>query len=400
MTGSEASTFDALDLTDDDIAFADEVRAWLSTHLVGEFAEHRGIGSPTDEEGWDVRRRWEHELANGGWLGLSWPTEFGGRGATLTQEVVFELEYARQQAPARANFQGLDLLGPTLMRFGSDEIRRRFLPRILDCTDIWGQGFSEPAAGSDLAAISTRAVLDGEQWVIDGQKVWTTFGHRADWLYVLVRTEAGSKRHHGLTMLLVPADALGVEVRPIRNMAGQDEFSEIFFDGARTDADLVVGEVGGGWAVAMGLLGVERGTTLLPMQMAFEREVAEAVQLAQKLGRGCDPEVRQALARAYRDIRVLRATVLRALAPVMAGGEPGRETAMTKIFASEVHQRFVESAWRLLGPAALVVDGSLDDRQRRFLLSRAETIYGGTSQIQRNLIAERTLGLPREPRPS
>lgn len=387
-----------LDLTPADEAFRDEVRAWFDAHLVGEFAEHRGVGSPTDEEAWDVRTRWEKELAAGGWLGLSWPVEYGGRGATLTQEIVFELEYASYEAPARVNIQGVDLFGPTLLRFGPEELRRRFLPRILSCEDIWGQGFSEPGAGSDLAAIGTRAALDGDAWVIDGQKVWTTFGHRADWFYVLARTEAGSQRHKGLSMLLIRADAPGVDVRPIRNMAGQSEFCEIFFTSARTPSDLVVGEVGQGWKVAMGLLGVERGTTLLPMQMAFEREVFHALEAARRSGVARDPLVRQQLARAFTDVRVLRATALRTLEPAMQGKEPGPEASVTKLFASEAHQRLASLALALEGPAGLVVDGRLSTTQRTFLLSRAETIYGGTSQVQRNLIGERVLGLPREPR--
>jgi len=387
-----------LDLSPADEAFRQEVSDWLEEHIVGEFDDYRGVGSPTDEEGWDVRRRWEKELAQGGWLGLSWPVEYGGRGATLVQEIVYELEYARHQAPARVNFQGQDLFGPTLLRFGSDELKARFLPGILAADDIWGQGFSEPGAGSDLAAISTRAHRDGEDWVINGQKVWTTFGHRADWLYLLARTDRESTRHHGLSMLLIKADAPGVEVRPIRNIAGQGEFSEVFLTDARTPADLVVGEVGGGWKVAMGLLNVERGTTLLPMQMSFEREVHRIIEAARARGRASDPIIRQKVARCLTDVQVLRATVLRSLAPVMEGAEPGRESAMTKVFASEAHQRIASLALEVEGLAGNVVDGELSDVQRGALLSRAESIYGGTSQIQRNLIGERTLGLPREPR--
>lgn len=387
-----------LDLSPVDLAFRDEVRRWFDEHLVGEFAEHRGVGSPTDEQAWDVRLRWEKELSNGRWLGLSWPVEFGGRGASLTQEIVFELEYASYEAPARVNTQGLDLFGPTLLRFGSLALKSRFAPRILQCQDIWGQGFSEPGAGSDLAAISTRAHLEDGHWVLNGQKVWTTFGHKANWFYVVARTEVGSARHHGLSMLLIHAHSPGVDVRPIRNMAGQSEFCEIFFTDARTPADLVVGEVGDGWKVAMGLLGVERGTTLLPMQMAFEREVQQAVASAARSGAAADPVVRQLLARSLSDVRVLRATALRTLAPVMAGRDPGPEASVTKLFASEAHQRLASLALALEGAQGMVVSDELSASQRTFLLSRAESIYGGTSQVQRNLIGERVLGLPREPR--
>jgi len=382
--------------TPEDEIFRRELSAWLDENLVGEFADHRGIGSPTDETAWDVRRRWERKLAADRWLGISWPREYGGRGGTLTQELVFEIEYAAHAAPARVNFQGTDLFGPTLLRFGAEALKHRFLPAIAASEEIWGQGFSEPGAGSDLAAISTRARLDGDSWEITGQKIWTTFGHRAEWLYVLARTEQGSERHHGLSMLLIRADAPGVEIRTIRNVAGDGEFSEVFLDAARTPADLVVGEVGGGWKVAMGLLGVERGKTLVPLQMALRREVEGAVESYRERG-VTDPTLRDQLVRSAIDVQVLQALVGLVLAPVLAGGEPGPTTSVTKLFASETHQRLAATAFALEGMATLGSDRALshDVVRRTMFLSLAETIYGGTSQIQRNLIAERVLGLPR-----
>jgi alkylation response protein AidB-like acyl-CoA dehydrogenase len=381
--------------------FRDEVRQWLAEHLVGEFAAHRGVGSPTDDTAWDVRVAWEKELAAGGWLGLTWPREYGGRGASLAQEVVFETEYARAAAPARVNSQALELLGPMLLAYGTEDQKRRFLPRILLVEDIWGQGFSEPDAGSDIAAVKCRARLDGDQWVIDGQKVWTTFGHQADWLYVVCRTDPESSlRHKGLTVLLVRVDQPGVEIRPIANLAGSKEFSECFFSGARTDADLVVGEVGGGWRVVMGTLGMERGAALIPVQLATEREVLEVIATARDSGALQDPRVRQRIADAYIASQLMRATTHRVVSSLVNDNADAAAAAATsKLFASVARQRLGELAMDLEGPAAQVLAGSLPAglsfAQRTFLLSRAETIYGGTSEIQRNIIAERVLGLPR-----
>jgi alkylation response protein AidB-like acyl-CoA dehydrogenase len=389
------------DIAPEESAFRDEVRQWLADHLVGEFAAHRGVGGPTDDTAWDVRIAWERELASGGWLGLTWPKEYGGRGASLAQEVVFETEYARSAAPARVNSQALELLGPMLLAFGTEEQKRRFLPRILKVEDMWGQGFSEPGAGSDIAAVSCRARLEGDEWVIDGQKVWTTFGHHADWLYVVCRTHPdASLRHKGLTMLLVPVDQPGVEIRPIANVAGSGEFSECFFTGARTEADLVVGEVDDGWRVVMGTLGTERGAALIPMQLAMEHEVLQVVSRACDSGAFQDPRARQRLADTYIDTQLMRATTLRVVSSLLAGRTDADAAAATsKLFASVAHQRLGELAMDLEGPAAQILSSPLPDglgfAQRIFLLSRAETIYGGTSEIQRNLISERVLGLPR-----
>ncbi len=389
------------DMPLEESAFRDEVRQWLADHLVGEFAAHRGVGSPTDDTAWDVRIAWEKELAAGGWLGLTWPTEYGGRGASLAQEIVFETEYARSAAPARVNSQALDLLGPTLLAFGSEEQKRRFLPRILSVDDVWGQGFSEPEAGSDIASVKCRAKLDGDQWVIDGQKVWTTFGQHADWLYVVCRTHPDlSLRHKGLTMLLVPVNQPGVEIRPIANLAGSGEFSECFFTGARTDADLVVGAVDDGWRVVMGTLGMERGAALIPIQLAMEREVQEVIANARASGALKDPRTRQRIADAYIATRLMRATNLRVVTSLVNGNNDAEAAATTsKLFASLAHQRLGELAMDVEGPAAQILSaalpGGLSFAQRTFLLSRAETIYGGTSEIQRNIISERVLGLPR-----
>lgn len=382
-------------------SFRDELRDWLAEHLVGEFAEHRGVGGPTDGAAWEVRLAWDRELSAGDWLGVGWPQEYGGRGLGLIEEIVFEYEYARAEAPYRATGNGLDLLGPMLLAQGSEDQKKRFLPPILAVEELWGQGFSEPGAGSDLASVRTRAERDGDEWVLDGQKVWTSFGVHADWLYVLARTDPDSQRHKGLTMLLVPTDQPGVDIRPIRNLAGQDEFAEVFLSGARTASDLAVGEAGQGWRTAMATLGIERGTTLLPQQLTFEREADALIDLARERGALDDPMLRRRIVDAWISVRIMRTTNLRTIAQLIAGRTPGPQATTAKLYASTRHQRLGHLAMELAGPAGQIVgeDYGLDTRQRSFLLSLAETIYGGSSEIQRNIIGEQVLGLPKDPRP-
>ncbi|MFG2965839.1 acyl-CoA dehydrogenase family protein [Streptomyces sp. NPDC048288] len=381
--------------------FRDELRDWLADHLVGEFAAHRGVGGPVDGAAWEVRLAWDRELSAGDWLGVGWPREYGGRGLGLLEEIVFEYEYARADAPYRATGNALDLLGPMLLQTGTEDQKKRFLPPILAVEELWGQGFSEPGAGSDLASVRTRAERDGAEWVVDGQKVWTSFGVHADWLYVLTRTDPDSRRHKGLTMLLVPADQPGVEIRPIRNLAGQEEFAEVFLSGARTGADMVVGEVGQGWRTAMATLGIERGATLLPQQLTFEREAEALIGLARERGALDDPMLRRRIVDAWISVRIMRTTNLRTVAELVAGRTPGAQATTAKLYASTRHQELGHLAMELAGPAGQIVgaDYGLDARQRSFLLSLAETIYGGSSEIQRNIIGEQVLGLPKEPRP-
>jgi alkylation response protein AidB-like acyl-CoA dehydrogenase len=392
-----------LDIGGDYSEFQDEVRTWLAEHLVGEFTEHRGVGSPTDDTAWDVRVEWERELSKGNWLGLTWPVEYGGRGLGLAQEIVFEYEYARAAAPARVNTQALDLLGPTLLAFGSEEQKHRFLPRILAVEEMWGQGFSEPGAGSDLASVRTRAIRDDDGWHIDGQKVWTTFGDRADWLYLLCRTDPDpALRHRGLSLLLVPVAQSGVEVRPIENITRSKEFSECFFNDARTGDHMVVGGVGNGWRVVMTTLGLERGSALMPMQLAVEREVDELIDAARSSGAVSDARIRHRLVDAKIGVHIMRSTTLRVVSDLLDSRDwaTGRATAAaataSKLFASTHHQSLGELAVEILGAEPIFATADASTWARKlFLLSRAETIYGGTSEIQRNIIAERVLGLPR-----
>ena len=391
-----------LGLSEDDVAFRDEVRAWLAEHLVGEFLEFGGRGAAASDEGFELRTRWEKELAHGGWLGLGFPTRYGGREASISAQIVFAYECAHAGAPYRLSIQGTEMIGPTLVAVGSEAQRRRFLPQILAADVIWCQGFSEPNAGSDLANVRTQARLEGDHWVIDGQKIWTTFGHHADWIYVLCRTNGDAPKHRGLSMLLVPMHQPGVEVRPIRNLASSSEFCEVFFDNARTDADLVVSEIDDGWQVALTVLGFERATATLPHQMQFEREVDDLIALARRSGRAGDASLRDQLADAWIGVRILGFNNSRSLSALMRDGNPGPESSIAKLYWSEWHQRLCKLKLDVLGADALLYDygdDGFERMQHSFLLSRAETIYGGSSQIQRNTIGERVLGLPREPRP-
>lgn len=261
--------------TPEDEQFRAEVREWLGDHLAGEFAALKGLGgSGREHEAPEERQAWNQHLAAHGWTCLGWPVEYGGRGLSLLRQVIFHEEYARSNAPARVNHLGEELLGPTLIAHGTDEQRRRFLPGIVGVAELWCQGYSEPGAGSDLAGVRTRARLEGGEWVIDGQKIWTSLAQHAQWCFAVVRTEPGSRRHAGLSYLLVPMDQPGVEVRPIRQLTGTSEFNEVFFDGARTSESLVVGAPGDGWRVAMATLGFERGVSTIGQQVGFARELA------------------------------------------------------------------------------------------------------------------------------
>jgi alkylation response protein AidB-like acyl-CoA dehydrogenase len=390
--------------THGDADFRAEVRDWLETNLAGEWGALRGLGgSGREDEAHDERLAWNRHLAASGWTCLGWPVEYGGRGLSLARQVIFHEEYARANAPHTVNHLGEQLLGPTLIAFGTEAQKQRFLPKIKAVEELWCQGYSEPGAGSDLANVTTKARLDGGEWVIDGQKVWTSLAQFAQWCFVIARTEPGSQRHQGLSFLLVPLDQDGVEVRPIEQITGGSEFNEVFFTGARTDADLVVGEVGDGWRVAMGLLGFERGVSVLGQQVGFAREYADLVALARKTGAIDDPVLRDRLASAKVELTVMRANAVRMLASATAGSGSdagGGAASIAKLVWANWHRRLGELAMDIAGPAGLTVGPSyeLDPWQSLFLFSRADTIYGGSDEIQRNILAERVLGLPKEPR--
>jgi alkylation response protein AidB-like acyl-CoA dehydrogenase len=378
-------------------AFRADARAWLTDRLDGNFAKVRGRGGPGDEhELFDERWEWEQELGRNQWIGLGWPAAYGGRGASLVEQVIFYEEYARAGGPGRVGIVGEGLLGPTIVHFGSEAQKRRFLPGILDGTTIWCQGYSEPNAGSDLANVSTRAVLDGDEWVVTGQKVWTSLATWAHWIFVLCRTDPAAPKHQGLSYLLMPMDQDPIDVRPIVQITGHSEFNETFFDGARTAAENVVGDVNGGWRVAMGTLAFERGASTLGQQLSFENELTAITDAARANGTSADPVVRQRLAQAWMTLRIMRYHALRTL-PLMEHGTITRETSVHKLFWATFHRALGELAIDVLGAGG--VAGGDERLQRLFLYSRADTIYGGSNQVQRNVIGEQALGLPREPRP-
>ena len=388
-----------LSYSPEDEAFRAEVRGWLDEALSGEFAELRGLGGPGREhEAHDERLAWDRHLAQHGWTCIGWPTEHGGRGLPLFQQVIFHEEYARANAPARVNHFGEELLGPTLIAFGTDEQKQRFLPKIVAVEELWCQGYSEPGAGSDLANVSTKAKLDGQSaWVVDGQKVWTSLAHVADWCFVVARTEPGSTRHHGLSYLLVPMDQEGVEVRPIIQLTGTSEFNEVFFSGARTDADLVVGGAGNGWKVAMATLGFERGISTIGQQVGFQRELDALFEVARANGTYDDPVIHDRLAQAQVELEVIRLNALRTLSEDQAP----QQASISKLLWAGWHRTLGELAMQVRGADSLTTgpDYDLDEWQRMFLFTRADTIYGGSDEIQRNVLAERVLRLPREQRP-
>ena len=381
--------------------FRAEVRRWLQTELDGPFADVRGRGGPGHEdELWDRRLAWERRLSEAGWIGLGWPTQYGGRGATLHEQVIFRQEYAHARAPGRISHIGEELLGPTLIHFASDALKQRFLPGIVGVRELWCQGYSEPGAGSDLAAVATAAVLDEatNEWVITGQKVWTSLAERAHYAFVLCRTHPQAPRHQGISYLLVPMDQPGVEVRPIRQLTGGTEFAEVFFDGARTAGENVVGDPGQGWNVALGTLSFERGVSTLSQQLAFAGELSAVTDLARQRGLHDDPVIRQRLADAHIGLDIMRLNALRMLSELSSGQLSG-PALINKLYWAQWHRDLGDLALDILGPEGTVArQGELSDLQRMALFSRAGTIYAGTNEIQRNIIAQRGLGLPRGPR--
>ncbi|MBY8966847.1 acyl-CoA dehydrogenase family protein [Algiphilus sp.] len=377
------------------------IAQWMAEHLTGEFAALRHRGGPGDE-GADpaLRKRWEREMAAGGWTCVGWPEAYGGRGLSIDAQVAFHEEYARAGGPGRMGHIGEGLIGPTLIRYGSDAQKARFLPGIVEGRTFWAQGYSEPNAGSDLANVQTRCwQCDDGSWRLSGQKIWTSLAHESDWIFVLARSEPGSKGRHGLSFLLLPLDQPGVTIRPIRQISGEAEFNEVFFDEAVAEADGLVGEPGKGWEVAMGLLEIERGVSTLGQQMHFAHELGLVVEVARRNGADRDPAFRARLARAWGGLRVMRYNALR----MLSGGDDlklGREALIYKYHWSNWHRDLGKLAMDALGPEADTPseDPAVRRLQQVFFFSRADTIYAGSNEIQLNLIAERGLGLPREPR--
>lgn len=383
-------------------AFREEVKTWLQENLTGDFAALEGAGGVINDDAWVLRVEWEKLLGANRWLGIAWPEEYGGRNATIMEQVIFIEEYVRAQAPARVSFFGEGLFAPTLLAFGTDEQKQRFLPKIQSVDELWCQGYSEPNAGSDLANVATKAVLDGDEWIINGQKVWTTLAHRADWMFAVVRTDSDAPKHQGLSYLLVPMKQDGVTVRPLVQMTNTREFSEVFLDDARTDASNVLGEVNGGWPVALATLSFERGTAFLGQQLSFSREFDALVDKARELGKEDDAHVRDRLAQAFIELQIMKYNGLRMLTNMIKTGAPGPEASIGKLYWSSWHKRLGELSVDILGPYSQLLvptedpsEYEINEFQRTFLFSRAETIYAGSSEIQKNIISERVLGMPK-----
>ena len=392
-----------LTFTREDELFRDEVATWLDAHLRGDFAAIRYRGGPGDEHHFvDERKAWERQLADGRWTCIGWPEAWGGRAASIEQQVIFHEEYARAGGPGRMGHIGDTLTGPTLLAFGTEAQKEKYLPGIRAGQEFWSQGYSEPGAGSDLAAIRTRAELDEAtgQWRINGQKVWTSLAHESDFVFVLARVDKDSQRHHGLGFFLVALDQPGVTIRPINQLTGTAEFNEVYFDDAVCGTDDMVGAPGEGWKVAMGLLGFERGVSTLGQQMLFQTELDEIIRIARDNGAAKNPEIRQRIAEAHIGLRTMRYNSMR----MLSGGEDGslsREAMIYKLYWSSWHRNLGKLAMDVLGPEAELLEAApyeLNRLQSLFLFTRADTIYGGTNQIQRNIIAERALGMPKEPR--
>jgi alkylation response protein AidB-like acyl-CoA dehydrogenase len=399
-----------LRFSDEDEAFRAEARGWLTEQLEGDFSGVRGRGGPGDEHAlFDERLAWEQHLGANGWTCVGWPKEHGGRGLSLHQQVIWFEEYARAGGPGRLGHIGEGLAGPTIIGFGNADQHTRFLPGIVGGTELWAQGYSEPNAGSDLANIQTKAEPDGDDWRITGQKVWTSLAHWSDWVFVLARTNRGAQpKHWGITYFLMPLKQEGVEIRPIRQVTGTSEFNEVFFDGALARGVDVVGEVDGGWKVAMGTLAFERGASTLGQQMAFRNELDDVIAVARANGRIDDPVIRQRLADAHSGLEIMRWNTLRVLSGP-EGSAPPPATMITKLYWANWHRGLGELAMDVLGPEALLAEQGvpraeshgegydLTAQQRMFLFTRSDTIYAGSNEIQRNIIGERALGLPKEP---
>jgi alkylation response protein AidB-like acyl-CoA dehydrogenase len=394
-------------------AFRSRIRAFLRDNLPPDWP---GIGALDDEERLEFGRRWREIVAREGLLAVAWPREYGGGGMGPLEQFVLAEEFVTAGVPLRplpGDQHGLSLIGPTILQSGTEEQRRFFLPRILSGEHRWAQGYSEPDAGSDLASLRTRAQLVGDQWVVNGQKTWQTTGDAANWIFVLARTAPDAPRHAGLSLLLLPIDQPGVEVRPIRTLTGHAEFCEFFFTDARADADHVVGGVHNGWTTAMTLLGFERGASVAATAAAARVELDRLATLIRRHGKDGDALVRQRFAWCLCRVQILRLLALRTLTRLLADGRTGPESSILKLYVSQYQQRVTELAMDVLGLDGTVQSGrgavahlgpdplgGSDDPaawETVFLTTRAATIYGGSSQIQRNVLGERVLGLPREP---
>jgi alkylation response protein AidB-like acyl-CoA dehydrogenase len=374
-----------LSLSPQEREFRDSVRSWIE-------ANHPGPEPDSDAELFAFRLAWQRALNERGWAGLSWPTEYGGAGATLVEQAIFFEEVARAGAPSMVNVLGLAMGGPTVIAHGTEEQKQRYLPPILSADEIWCQGFSEPESGSDLASLKTRAVRNGREWVVTGQKVWTTYAHQAKWCMLVARTDPEAPKHRGLTYFLMDMEQDGVEVRPLVQITGEAEFNELFIEEARIPDENIVGGEGNGWPVAITTLMHERAGLAFALQVRVQVALRELRDHIQAVGLADDVVVRRRFGQLYAESQVLRLNAYRGLTAIMKRGAPGPEGSVGKWHWAEVNQGLTELAMDVLGPRAVLADGSW---QFRFLRARANSIEGGTTEILKNIVAERVLGLPR-----
>jgi len=375
-----------LSLTDSEAVFRDEVRSWLEENHPGPAPEG------DDAAEFEFRRNWQQKMHQAGWAGISWPEEYGGKGATLIEQAIFNEEMARLRVPMPANVLGLVMGGPVVIAHGTEGQKERYLEPILSAEEIWCQGFSEPESGSDLASLKTRAANSNGGWKVTGQKVWTTYAHEAKWCMLLARTDQDAPKHQGITYFLLDMDQGEVEVRPLRQITGEAEFNEIFMEDAYVPDENVVGEVGGGWEVAITTLMFERAGLGAAAVMGLRRSLEELVELLRERGLDQDPVIRQRVAELKLGIEAMRLGALRALTQTMKTGVPGPEGSLSKWEWANLNQALTELATDALGPEGLTV-GS--EWSYRFLRSRANSIEGGTTEVLKNIVAERVLGLPR-----
>jgi len=388
-----------LTFTPQEETFRSELRGWLDANIPAEWRDPSFWRGVPEDEGFALRRDWERRKYDAGFAGIGWPAEYGGRGGTPGMKAIYDEELALARAPQTVNALGLTFLAPTVIAIGSEEQKRDILGPMLRNEVIWCQGFSEPGAGSDLAALRTSGVLDGDEYVVNGQKIWTTNAMHGDKLFALVRTEPGSQAHHGISMLFIDMHQPGVEARPLRQISGASEFGEVFFTDARVKASENLGGIGNGWKTAMRLLSFERGASGISQYATYRRCYDEIVAAARRLGRDADPALRRELASRLVEVECLRYHAMYVLTQVEQGRDLGSESSITKLQWSETYQKLFETFDHLLGLDGVVtspVDGlDVGSLQFEAFWTRSVTIWGGSSQVQRNIVAERVLGLPR-----
>jgi alkylation response protein AidB-like acyl-CoA dehydrogenase len=389
------------DFTPEQEAFRKEVRAWLEANLPGDLRGRAFASSRADREEVAKLRAWQKMMADAGFVGLEWPREFGGRGASIVEMVILYQEMARAESPQLVNRGGVSMLGPTLMKHGTPAQQTRFLPKILTAEELWCQGFSEPNAGSDLANLQTRAVRDGDEFVVNGQKVWTSMAHVADWCFLLVRTDPNAPKHKGISFLLVDMKTPGITIRPLRQMTGEAEFNEVFWDNVRVPAKNLVGRLNEGWGVALTTLAYERDLLTFIRHISLRNALHRLVKLVRERGRGDDPVVRQKVAALWIGEQALQLNAYRSLTRILRGGQPGPEGSTSKLFWSHLDQELAQVATEIIGPASQIGHGSTwapDEGQWEFyaLLAQASGIRAGTTEILKNILGERVLGLPKD----